>query len=121
MQNYISDSHFDMLHHNLHFVSRCKTSNLVSQCAESDRTPFKQLNSCGMITDENGPFALCIKHSTVSAEALLEQCINEACSLSTSVESRRVVCNMIESFAAQCDSHGYSSTWRTVDFCRKIY
>ncbi|XP_078509951.1 IgGFc-binding protein-like [Lissotriton helveticus] len=84
-------------------------------CGPTQIAPYMALNSCGMITDTNGPFKNC--HNTVSPFDYYNHCTYDLCSVGL-VGVGDMLCKSLQAYAAACQAAGITiAPWRTATFC----
>ncbi|XP_074710555.1 IgGFc-binding protein [Strix uralensis] len=69
--------------------------------------------ACGIMLEENGPFASC--HAHVDPAKYFQSCVHEFCLFP---DQKGVICPIIARYTSACQAAGVTiGTWRTNDFC----
>ncbi|XP_044847312.1 IgGFc-binding protein-like isoform X2 [Mauremys mutica] len=93
-------------------TDRC-AGNSCPVCEEKKKEVFKWHNSCGLLTDPDGPFAAC--HGTVSPSVYQSNCLYDLC---LGNGDAQVLCHSIHSYVTACQEAGAPILpWRNTTFC----
>ncbi|XP_044847386.1 IgGFc-binding protein-like isoform X2 [Mauremys mutica] len=93
-------------------TDRC-AGNSCPVCEERKKNVFKGHNSCGLLTDPDGPFTAC--HRTVSPSVYQSNCLYDLCLANGDAQ---VLCQSIHSYVTACQEAGASiQPWRSASFC----
>ena len=80
---------------------------------------------CGMLDLKNqahSPFRECIEDHEDLAETLYTSCRYDVCAYFHDVQRReKIVCESLNSLAAECESRGVIVKWRREKFCRMYF
>ncbi|XP_044846801.1 IgGFc-binding protein-like [Mauremys mutica] len=93
-------------------TDRC-AGNSCPVCEEKKKEVFKGRNSCGLLTDPDGPFAAC--HGTVSPSVYFNNCLYDLC---LGIGDAQVLCHSIHSYVMACqEAKVFIQPWRSASFC----
>uniref|UniRef100_A0A8C8S399 IgGFc-binding protein n=1 Tax=Pelusios castaneus TaxID=367368 RepID=A0A8C8S399_9SAUR len=82
-------------------------------CTENKKDVFRGRNSCGLLTDSEGPFAAC--HGTVNPSVYLSNCLYDVCLHNGDTQ---VLCQTIHSYVTACqEARVFLQPWRIDSFC----
>ncbi|XP_053546863.1 IgGFc-binding protein-like [Bombina bombina] len=82
-------------------------------CDEAKKNQYTARNSCGIITDVNGPFKKCL--SVIDARNPFSSCVYDVC---MNEGAKALLCQAIDAFAAVCQDKGFEvGNWREVTSC----
>ncbi|XP_074795133.1 IgGFc-binding protein-like [Natator depressus] len=91
----------------------CTAVGLPAQCNEVELAQYRSQSYCGVIADTAGPFKEC--NQLVDAQIHLENCVRDVC---VTRGSRETLCEVLRSYAQQCQSHGIAiEPWRQRAVC----
>lgn len=84
-----------------------------SLCPKAMRSRLSKGNSCGMLTEPEGPFRDC--HETVDPLDSFDNCVSDVCLNNGSLS---VLCQILGGYAAACQDGGAEvHSWRSSKFC----
>ncbi|XP_069460993.1 IgGFc-binding protein-like [Ambystoma mexicanum] len=87
--------------------------NPCAPCDGKKKDVFKQLNYCGILTAEDGPFSSC--KNTIPPEAYFNNCIYDLC---MGDGDQTALCFSIQSYVTACQAAGVTiQSWRSNSFC----
>ncbi|XP_074162904.1 IgGFc-binding protein-like isoform X3 [Sminthopsis crassicaudata] len=86
----------------------CSAMGPMPQCPPEREARYRSQDFCGLLTDRDGPFHACDEVAEV--QVLVENCVHDLCA---SEGVQRPLCEVLRSFAQQCQQHGLPiQTWR---------
>lgn len=85
-------------------------------CPRAKETVYRKPDSCGIISDPNGPFKAC--HSEINPEPYLSHCVFDICATGGNKDTK---CNNIMAYALACQGAGVQiQPWRSNSSCREF-
>lgn len=89
--------------------------NSCPECNPAHKAVFSKSTYCGIMTDPNGPFAVC--HNNLDPQPYFADCVFDLCA---SNGDGKVLCDSVAAYAFNCHIAGADvKNWRTPSFCRK--
>lgn len=89
--------------------------NSCPECDPALKAVFSKSAYCGIMTNPNGPFAVC--HSILDPQPYFADCVFDLCA---SNGDGKVLCDSVAAYAFNCHIVGADvKNWRTPSFCRK--
>ncbi|XP_062302060.1 IgGFc-binding protein-like [Osmerus eperlanus] len=92
----------------------CEDGCSGDQCPQCDKTKTPVFEKdCSIITDANGPFAVC--HKVINPDSYFKDCVFDTC---MAMGDRIMLCNSINAYMSDCQNFGVNILkWRTPTFC----
>lgn len=85
-------------------------------CPPDKEALYKKTDSCGIISDPEGPFKAC--HKVIDPAPYLSHCVFDVCATSGNKDTQ---CNNVMAYALACQGEGVQiQPWRSNSFCRKF-
>lgn len=88
-------------------------------------TYIEKMEYCGMLNlkyQAHSPFRDCIEDHQDLAETLYSACRYDVCAYFHDIERRqKIICESLNSLAAECESRGVIVKWRRENFCRMFF
>lgn len=99
-------------------VSQHTTTNYNPECDPDYQKIVNQ--ECSIITQINGPFAICVTNASDIAKQYYSSCIYDLCASSTN--DTAPLCAILQSYADACMQEIPTATlkWRSENLCRKF-
>ncbi|XP_066462520.1 IgGFc-binding protein-like [Eleutherodactylus coqui] len=91
----------------------CTCEENCESCHKLNLTTFNQDDSCGLLLEENGPFADC--YGLVNVTDYFNLCLFDMCASNGQTE---ILCQSLQAYATACQAVGVTiQFWRSSDFC----
>ncbi|XP_031817456.1 IgGFc-binding protein-like [Sarcophilus harrisii] len=88
--------------------AHCSAMGPVPRCTREREARYRSPDFCGLLMDRDGPFRACDEVAEVQVH--VENCVHDLCA---SEGVQRPLCEVLRSFAQQCQQHGLPiQTWR---------
>lgn len=84
-------------------------------CEKDKAALYGKPNSCGIMSDPNGPFKPC--HSKINPAAYVSDCVFDVCAVNG---DKGTLCKSVQAYALACQNEGVQvQPWRSKSFCRE--
>ncbi|CAH1252404.1 ZAN [Branchiostoma lanceolatum] len=89
---------------------------LPSGCSDDLQAAAESADSCGLLKDSNGPFAVC--HGTVDPDTYFNTCVFDICALNGNTIA---LCSNLAAYVDACRAAGVPPfSWRTEERCSEV-
>ncbi|XP_074073374.1 alpha-tectorin-like [Macrotis lagotis] len=88
--------------------AHCSAMGPAPQCTKEREARYRSRDFCGLLGDQDGPFRACDK--VADAQVHVENCVHDLCASGVIL---RPLCEVLRSYAQQCQRHGLTiQAWR---------
>ncbi|XP_064598027.1 zonadhesin-like [Liolophura sinensis] len=97
---------------------QCKRVPPFPVCTAQQMTLFQDSPQyCGLLKNQGGSFADCIKSNLVDMDGYMQSCKMDLCANYQSALEEKTICESLESAAKDCANKGILIDWRQPTFC----